>query len=220
MSFWGWSDLFIFPTDLLARIINTGFCIDAIRFYFLYKKSIDFTERGREGEKHQCERQTLIVCLLHNPWLGTKPATQACVLTGNRTSNLLLCGMTPTTDSHWSGPLLITLNIKINIIRIKTGQSRRNFCPGLEQGAAPYASYANLWQVLSPPGCLDLGSQIFSRGLKSFGYLLVFHWLTIAGAGGSQGNRGKKERKLSALKKHRADVPVVLACKITHVGSI
>ena len=58
-------------------------------------------ERGREGEnkgeKHQCERQTSISCLSHLPWLGTGPwsTTQACALTRNRTSNLLLYRLTP-----------------------------------------------------------------------------------------------------------------------------
>ena len=34
------------------------------------------------------------------PQLGTEPATQACALTGNRTGDLLLCGMTPNPLSH------------------------------------------------------------------------------------------------------------------------
>ena len=48
-----------------------------------------------EGEKHQCERETLISCLLYVPQPGTKAATGACALTGNRTNNLLSCGTLP-----------------------------------------------------------------------------------------------------------------------------
>ena len=47
-----------------------------------------FLERGRkgerEGEKHQC------VVASHVPLTGTWPATQACALTGNRTSDPLV----------------------------------------------------------------------------------------------------------------------------------
>ena len=45
---------------------------------------------------------------------------------------------------------------------------KEKFRPGLDQGAVQYPFYADLWQVLSPPCCLDLGSQIFSRGLRNF----------------------------------------------------
>ena len=37
-----------------------------------------FLEKGREGEKHQCDWLPLT-----RPLLGTWPATQACALTGN-----------------------------------------------------------------------------------------------------------------------------------------
>ena len=46
-----------------------------------------FRERGREGEregkKHQCDRETLVGCLLHAPQLGTELTTQAHALMGN-----------------------------------------------------------------------------------------------------------------------------------------
>ncbi|XP_053520291.1 transcription initiation factor TFIID subunit 4-like [Artibeus jamaicensis] len=41
--------------------------------------------REKEGEKLQCERETLISCLLNTPRLGTEPATHACTVTGNLT---------------------------------------------------------------------------------------------------------------------------------------
>ena len=52
--------------------------------------SIAFREKGREGEKHQCEREALLatsgVDLYGGSYMsgpGIKPATQACALTGN-----------------------------------------------------------------------------------------------------------------------------------------
>ena len=64
------------------------------RFYLLI-----FRERGREGqkeeEKHRDGIETSFGCLSHAPQLGTEPAAQACALTGNRTGDFLLCGMTP-----------------------------------------------------------------------------------------------------------------------------
>ena len=63
-----------------------------------------FRERGREGEregeKHRCERETYIGCLSYAPQPGTKPATQACALIENQTSDLSLCGTMPNQLSH------------------------------------------------------------------------------------------------------------------------
>ena len=46
-------------------------------FVYFYLFLIDFRERGREGErqgeKHQCETEIPSGCLVHAPWLGTKP---------------------------------------------------------------------------------------------------------------------------------------------------
>ena len=54
--------------------------------HILFNFFSDFRERGRkgerEGEKHQCERETLIDCLLYAPLLGSESATQACALMG------------------------------------------------------------------------------------------------------------------------------------------
>ena len=70
---------------------------NVLLFYF-------FRERRREGErereKHECVRKTSIGCFSYAPHLGTKPATQVCVLTRNQTSDLLLCGTTPSQLSH------------------------------------------------------------------------------------------------------------------------
>ena len=54
----------------------------------------DFIFRVGEGEEHGYVRETSIGCLLHAPQPGTKPTTQECALTRNRTGDLLLCRMT------------------------------------------------------------------------------------------------------------------------------
>ena len=82
---------------------------------FLFFKDFNylFLERGKGreqdrkrnisvGQKYQYKRETLIGCLLHSPRPGTKPTTQACVLTSNRTSDFLLCGAMPSQWSHTS----------------------------------------------------------------------------------------------------------------------
>ena len=54
------------------------------------------------GEKHRCERETSIGYLLYVPQPGTWPATQACALTGNQTSNPLVRGLVLNPLSHTS----------------------------------------------------------------------------------------------------------------------
>ena len=70
------------------------------RFYLF----IFWRERGKEGErkgeKYCRKKETSIGCLLYVPWQGTKPATQACTLTGNRTGDLPLCGMMSNQLTH------------------------------------------------------------------------------------------------------------------------
>ena len=68
----------------------------------------DFRERGmeeeKEGEKHQCERETLIGCLSYRPQPGTKPATQVCAVIGNQTGDLSAYQrMLPPTGQHCPG---------------------------------------------------------------------------------------------------------------------
>ena len=75
----------------------------SLSFLFFNFIILDFWERGRqegEGEKHWCERETSIGCLSYVPWLGTEPATLACVLTWNQTDDLLVCRRTPIQLSH------------------------------------------------------------------------------------------------------------------------
>ena len=62
---------------------------------FCFLKILFIVDRGREGEK---EGNINVWLPLVRPLLGTWPATQACALTGNRTSDTLLCG-----DQHLLG---------------------------------------------------------------------------------------------------------------------
>ena len=74
----------------------------------LFKNFYSFTfiergrEREREGEEHQCVRDTSIILPLARPQPGTWPATQACALTGNRTRDLLVHRPTLSPLSHTS----------------------------------------------------------------------------------------------------------------------
>ena len=57
--------------------------------------------REKEGKKHRCERQTSMGWLLFlAPQAGTRPATQACALTRNGTSDPLLWEGTLNQQSH------------------------------------------------------------------------------------------------------------------------
>ena len=56
-------------------------------FIYLEKRR----EGEREGEKHQCEREMSITCLLSMPLRGSKHTTQARALPRNQTGDLLLC---------------------------------------------------------------------------------------------------------------------------------
>ena len=75
----------------ILRMENKTKCI-LKRFYLFI-----FREQGREGvrdgEKLQCESETLIGYFLYAPHLGAERATQACALTENGTSDPSLCGM-------------------------------------------------------------------------------------------------------------------------------
>ena len=68
-----------------------------------------FLDRGKggrkRGEKHRLGR-VLTSCLLYVPRLGTETTTQACALTRDQTSDLLLCRKDDTqpTEPHGSGP--------------------------------------------------------------------------------------------------------------------
>ena len=60
-----------------------------------------FLERG-EGKEKERERNIKMWLPLVYPLLGTRPATQACALTGNPTNDHLLCSLTLNPLSHTS----------------------------------------------------------------------------------------------------------------------
>ena len=60
-------------------------------FIYLYVYLFIYRERGREGGKEGKKHQCVSLLLLTRPLLGTWPATQTSVLTGNGTSDPLLC---------------------------------------------------------------------------------------------------------------------------------
>ena len=85
LSFYVWlvllSTVFARFTHVVASMCQ-GFVIFFLRFYLFI-----FRERGKEGQKHWCARETLMCCLLHTPnrrpgpqprhvlWPGIEPAT-------------------------------------------------------------------------------------------------------------------------------------------------
>ena len=67
-----------------------------LRFYlFIFREGKGGIKRGKETSVCGC------LSLVHSP-LGTWPATQACALTGNGTSNPLVCRLTLNPLSHTS----------------------------------------------------------------------------------------------------------------------
>ena len=66
-------------------------------------------EGEREGEKHVTRERYIGRLPLTHPQLGTWPAIQACALTGNQTSGLLICRLALSPLSHISQGQTYTL---------------------------------------------------------------------------------------------------------------
>ena len=86
-----------------------------ILFLFL-KISFIFRERGREGER---ERNISVWLPPMCPLLGTWPATQACALTGNRTSDPLVRRLAFNPLSHTSQGKYCAYKTKLIITNLK-----------------------------------------------------------------------------------------------------
>ena len=81
-------------------------CIGILASFFAKRLDLVllFRERGREGEKARGARETSISCLSFEPHLETKPETQACALTRNRTNNLSAYGTRPNRATQVRAP--------------------------------------------------------------------------------------------------------------------
>ena len=78
--------------------------LDFIRAMYPYFKKdfiYFFLERG-EGKEKKRERNINVCLLLMHPILGTWPATQACAMTRNQTSDPLVCRLALNPLSHTS----------------------------------------------------------------------------------------------------------------------
>ena len=88
----------------MFRDITAPLLLFFLRFIFL------FLERGQRKEKERerstCEINIHLLSFTH-PQLGTWPTTQACALTGNRTSDLSICRPVLNPLSHTSQGFLI-----------------------------------------------------------------------------------------------------------------
>ena len=98
------------PTNAKQSPINLLQCLFSFQGFLFFLKLIDFLkdfylfifrQRGREEEKHQC------VVASHTPSPGTWPATQACALIGNGTSDPL-GSQTHTQSTELHQPRLIS----------------------------------------------------------------------------------------------------------------
>ena len=82
-------------------------------FFLIFKDFIYLFLEGKverkRGRENRCERETWMGRHSYAPRPGTDPAPKASALTGNQTSELMLCGVMPSplTEAHWSGLQLI-----------------------------------------------------------------------------------------------------------------
>ena len=112
-QFWLFFLIFKFVVVLLSVVWGgrvylpmTPYCLEVLGRFFLKNNYLficrEEDAREKEGEKHQWERITVIGCLLYVPQPEIEFKTQACVLTGNWTGNISLCGRMPNLLNHTS----------------------------------------------------------------------------------------------------------------------
>ena len=105
--------------DLVASKVYLEQNLFLFKKYFIYFFGHRGREGEKEGEKHRCERQTSIICLLYTPEPVTEPTAQACAPARNQTSNLLLCRRTPSQLSDMSqGKTNVFLKLQMETIRL------------------------------------------------------------------------------------------------------
>ena len=80
-------------------------------FIYLFLEQGEGREKDRERSISVWEKHWPVAS--HTPPMGTWPATWACVLTRNRTSELCLCGTTPSPLSHSSRGCLLVVSYSI-----------------------------------------------------------------------------------------------------------
>ena len=100
-------------TRTLRHGQNPLFCLFFKIFIYLFFKKGEGREKGEE--KYRRVTEASICYLLHAPArvAGIWPTTQACVLTGNRTSDLSVCGRMPNLLSHTSQAPLLPLEDRV-----------------------------------------------------------------------------------------------------------
>ena len=78
-----------------------------LKFFILFLGRREKREKERERNLHAWEKP--IGCLLHIPHLGTRPATQACALTGIEPATFLFAGWQISKLSHTRSGLWVLL---------------------------------------------------------------------------------------------------------------
>ena len=81
----------------MKKLMNFNFI-----YLFTYKRFYVFILEKGEGRKKDRERNIGVWLPLACPLLGTWPTTETCALTGNQTSDPLVCRWCPT---HWATPV-------------------------------------------------------------------------------------------------------------------
>ena len=140
--------------------------------HHFFKRFYLFLER-EEGKEKERERNISVWLPLSHTLLGTWPATQACGLTGNWTSNPLVCKLALNPLSHTSQGSVYILDTMVR---------SSSFLTWIQQQASQLDSSTS---IQPPPICLPSAAWgLKHRSLKtqicSYHYLLkIPYWLSI-----------------------------------------
>ena len=102
----------IYKITFISTNLSFWFLILVVNISFFLKKFYFFIlERGREGEKegekHQCTRETLIGCLSYAPSQGPGPQSRHVPWLGIELAIFRFAGQCPT---HWATPVRAVVN--------------------------------------------------------------------------------------------------------------